>query len=40
MAYYKQNKDEDFVKLLENARTSANIDYPNHEKDQVSFKKK
>lgn len=35
LEYYKQGKVKDFVKLLEAARTSANLDYTNHEKDQM-----
>jgi len=35
LEYYKQGKVQDFVQILETARTAANLDYPHHEKDQV-----
>ena len=41
LEYFKQGKVQDFVQILETARTAANLDYPHHEKDQVchfSFK--
>ncbi|KAL0187866.1 hypothetical protein M9458_014965, partial [Cirrhinus mrigala] len=34
--YYKQGKTEDFVKLLEAARIDGNLDYRDHEKDQMT----
>lgn len=36
LEYYKQTKVEDFVKILEAARTNANLDYHSHEKDQMT----
>lgn len=36
MEYYKQGKTEDFVKLLEAARIDGNLDYRDHEKDQMT----
>ncbi|XP_078483653.1 RNA polymerase-associated protein CTR9 homolog isoform X2 [Ciona intestinalis] len=36
LEYYKQDKVQDFVQILETARTGANLDYPNHEKDQMT----
>uniref|UniRef100_H2YEL2 Uncharacterized protein n=1 Tax=Ciona savignyi TaxID=51511 RepID=H2YEL2_CIOSA len=36
LEYYKQEKIQDFVQILETARTGANLDYPNHEKDQMT----
>ncbi|MEQ2180740.1 protein required for normal CLN1 and CLN2 G1 cyclin expression [Goodea atripinnis] len=36
LAYYKQGKTEDFVKLLEAARIDGNLDYRDHEKDQMT----
>lgn len=35
MAYYKQNKTSDFIRLLEAARDEANVDYRDFEKDQM-----
>ncbi|XP_066276427.1 RNA polymerase-associated protein CTR9 homolog isoform X1 [Branchiostoma lanceolatum] len=35
LEYYKQGKAQDFVKILEAARTDANHDYRNHEIDQM-----
>ena len=35
LEYYKQEKVNDFVQILETARTEANLEYANHEKDQV-----
>lgn len=35
VAYYKQNKTQDFIKILESARIEANIDYRDYEKDQM-----
>lgn len=35
MEYYKQGKEEDFVKILEASRTDANYNYANFEKDQM-----
>ena len=35
LEYYKQEKVSDFVQILETARTEANLEYSNHEKDQV-----
>lgn len=35
MAYFKQNTTEDFIKILEAARTEANLDYRDFEKDQM-----
>lgn len=36
LEYYKQEKTEDFVKLLEAARIDGNLDYRDHEKDQMT----
>ncbi|KXJ22471.1 RNA polymerase-associated protein CTR9-like [Exaiptasia diaphana] len=36
LQYYKQEKMEDFVKILEAARTDANRSYPESEKDQMA----
>uniref|UniRef100_A0A3Q3D3G0 RNA polymerase-associated protein CTR9 homolog n=1 Tax=Hippocampus comes TaxID=109280 RepID=A0A3Q3D3G0_HIPCM len=36
LEYYKQGKTEDFVKLLEAARIDGNLDYSDHEKDQMT----
>uniref|UniRef100_A0A8C7J3H6 CTR9 homolog, Paf1/RNA polymerase II complex component n=1 Tax=Oncorhynchus kisutch TaxID=8019 RepID=A0A8C7J3H6_ONCKI len=36
LEYYKQTKTEDFVKLLEAARIDGNLDYRDHEKDQMT----
>uniref|UniRef100_F6RTV0 RNA polymerase-associated protein CTR9 homolog n=1 Tax=Xenopus tropicalis TaxID=8364 RepID=F6RTV0_XENTR len=36
LEYYKQVKTEDFVKLLEAARIDGNLDYRDHEKDQMT----
>lgn len=36
LEYYKQGKTEDFVKLLEAARIDGNLDYRDHEKDQMT----
>ncbi|XP_076802913.1 RNA polymerase-associated protein CTR9 homolog isoform X1 [Clavelina lepadiformis] len=36
LEYYKQGKVPDFVQILEAARTGANLDYKNHEKDQMT----
>lgn len=35
LAYYKQNKTQDFIKILEAARSEANTDYRDYEKDQM-----
>jgi len=35
LEYYKQGKVEDFEKLLEKARGDANLNYKEHEKDQM-----
>lgn len=35
MEYYKQNKIEDFIKILEASRQDANVDYRDYEKDQM-----
>jgi RNA polymerase-associated protein CTR9 len=35
LAYYKQNKINDFVHILESSRTNANTDYKNHDKDML-----
>lgn len=35
MAYYKQNKTNDFIKILEAARAEGNIGYRDFEKDQM-----
>uniref|UniRef100_A0A336K1N5 CSON010701 protein n=1 Tax=Culicoides sonorensis TaxID=179676 RepID=A0A336K1N5_CULSO len=35
LAYYKQNKAADFVKILDAARIDANTDYREYEKDQM-----
>lgn len=35
LAYYKQNRTQDFIKILEAARTEANTDYRDYEKDQM-----
>ena len=35
LAYYKQNKEEDFVQLLDRSRTDASLKYENHEMDQL-----
>lgn len=35
MEYYKQNKIEDFIKILEASRTDANVDFRDFEKDQM-----
>ncbi|XP_060694971.1 RNA polymerase-associated protein CTR9 homolog [Hemiscyllium ocellatum] len=36
LEYFKQGKTEDFVKLLEAARIDGNLDYRDHEKDQMT----
>jgi len=36
LEYWRQNKVEDFKTLLENARNSANLEYGEHEKDQMT----
>ncbi|KAK3734151.1 hypothetical protein QZH41_017122 [Actinostola sp. cb2023] len=36
LQYYKQGKMDDFVKILENARTGANRSYPDSQKDQMA----
>lgn len=36
LEYYKQGKTEEFVKLLEAARIDGNLDYRDHEKDQMT----
>lgn len=36
LEYYKQEKVNDFVQILETAWTEANLEYSNHEKDQVT----
>jgi RNA polymerase-associated protein CTR9 len=35
LAYYKQNKESDFVQLLESSRTDASLSYQDYEKDQM-----
>ncbi|KAF7992065.1 hypothetical protein HCN44_001390 [Aphidius gifuensis] len=35
LEYYKQNKIEDFIKILESSRLDANIEYRDYEKDQM-----
>ncbi|KAI8115643.1 hypothetical protein FF38_07144 [Lucilia cuprina] len=35
LAYYKQNKTDDFIRLLETAKTDGNKDYRDYEKDQM-----
>lgn len=35
--YYKQKKEEDFVRILEASRTDANTMYRDSEKDQVTI---
>lgn len=35
MAYYKQGKTSDFVRILEAARIEGNIEYRDYEKDQM-----
>lgn len=35
LAYYKQNKTQDFIKILEAARSEANTEYRDYEKDQM-----
>lgn len=35
--YYKQKKEEDFVRILEASRTDANTMYRDSEKDQVAI---
>ncbi|VDP07315.1 unnamed protein product [Soboliphyme baturini] len=35
LEYYKQNKENDFVRLLEASGTDANIEYPDSDKDQM-----
>jgi RNA polymerase-associated protein CTR9 len=35
IAYYKQNKINDFVHILESSRTNANTNYKNHDKDML-----
>lgn len=35
IAYYKQNKTDDFIKILETARIEGNLDYREYEKDQM-----
>lgn len=35
LEYYKQQKIEDFIKILESSRIDANIDYRDYEKDQM-----
>ncbi|CAG2109052.1 unnamed protein product, partial [Medioppia subpectinata] len=32
LAYYKQNKEPDFVQLLESSRTDASLIYPDYER--------
>jgi len=36
LEYWRQKKVEDFKTLLENARNSANLEYQDHEKDQMT----
>uniref|UniRef100_A0A8C4PYM7 CTR9 homolog, Paf1/RNA polymerase II complex component n=1 Tax=Eptatretus burgeri TaxID=7764 RepID=A0A8C4PYM7_EPTBU len=36
LEYYRQGKEEDFVKLLEAARVDGTLDYRDHDKDQMS----
>lgn len=35
MEYYKQNKTNDFIKILEASRLDANVNYRDFEKDQM-----
>jgi RNA polymerase-associated protein CTR9 len=35
LAYYKQKKIDDFLKILESSRVDANIDYRDFERDQM-----
>lgn len=35
LAYYKQNKTDDFIRLLETAKVDGNKDYRDYEKDQM-----
>uniref|UniRef100_A0A182IN46 Tetratricopeptide repeat protein 21A/21B fourth ARM domain-containing protein n=1 Tax=Anopheles atroparvus TaxID=41427 RepID=A0A182IN46_ANOAO len=35
LAYYKQSKTDDFIKILESSRMDANINYRDFEKDQM-----
>lgn len=35
LEYYKQNKTEDFVKILERSHQDANTDYQDYERDQM-----
>ncbi|XP_070518234.1 RNA polymerase-associated protein CTR9 homolog [Cardiocondyla obscurior] len=35
LEYYKQQKIDDFIKILESSRIDANIDYRDYEKDQM-----
>lgn len=35
MEYYKQQKIHAFIKILESARTEANVKYRDYEKDQM-----
>lgn len=35
LAYYKQKKIDDFLKILEASRTEANIEYRDFERDQM-----
>lgn len=37
MEYYKQKKEDEFVRILETARTDANTMYRDSEKDQASI---
>lgn len=37
MEYYKQKKEDEFVRILETARTDANTIYRDSEKDQASI---
>jgi len=36
LEYYKKGNVEEFVKILETARTEASLGYPNYEKDQMT----
>uniref|UniRef100_UPI00358F4B51 RNA polymerase-associated protein CTR9 homolog isoform X2 n=1 Tax=Myxine glutinosa TaxID=7769 RepID=UPI00358F4B51 len=36
LEYYRQGKEEDFVKLLEAARVDGTLDYRDHDKDQMT----
>lgn len=35
VAYYRQNKTQDFIRILEAAGIEANTDYRDYEKDQM-----